>query len=120
MPPSNKLEAIRQVCKSLRDTYEELLHGCPSFFVTEGPYLMFLFNNPGDDRLTIWVAQPPGGQEALIKMNPKYFFRPPSTDKSDWVGIDLRSGISWIAIEALIVEGHDYVYWKRKRQPERL
>jgi hypothetical protein len=115
-----KLDSIRKICMSLPDTYEKVSHGCPSFFITEGQYLIFLLNNPGDGRLAVWVAQPPGGQEALIKMNSKFFFRPPYADKSDWVGIDLRSGIPGIGLEAIIVEGHDFVYWKRKRRKKQV
>jgi hypothetical protein len=112
---ATKLVDIRRICMSLRDTYEQFSNGHPTFFITEGPYLVFVSNHRGDDHPAIWVAQPPGGQAELLKVNPAFFFRPPAADKSDWIGIDLRSGVPPVGVQAIIVEGHDSVYWKRKQ-----
>ena len=108
---AKKLDDIRQICKALPDTYEQFTDGHPTFFTAEGrdplrPYVVCLYD---DDRWAIWVAQPPGGLETYLKMNPKFFFRPPDPKKSDWVGIDLRSRVPSIAITAIITEGHAFV-----------
>ncbi len=110
------LDRIRAICMALPETEEKISHGSPSFFIRSGHYCAWADNHHGDGRLSVWVAQPPGAQEALIAAEPKHFFRPPYVGPSGWVGINLNTGLDWGAVAAIIAEGHAFIAAKKRRK----
>lgn len=101
---------------ALPDTYEKVSHGAPAFFNASGQYLAYADDHHDDGRLAVWVAQPPGAQEALIGSDPKHFFRPPYVGPNGWVGINLNTGLDWGAVAAIVSEGHGFIAAKKRRR----
>ena len=83
------LERVRELCLALPETTERPSHGQPTFFVGSKTFVMYLDNHHEDGRLALWVAAPPGMQEALVEGEPEHYFRPPYVGHRGWLGLYL-------------------------------
>ena len=83
------LQRVRRICMALPGTTEKLSHGEPTFFVAKKVYTMFADNHHNDGHIAVWLSAPPGAQPALIRQNPKAYFRPPYVGVRGWIAIDL-------------------------------
>ena len=84
------ISRVRRLCMALQGTTEKVSHGAPTFFLKQGVYLMFVDNHHDDGHIAVWLATDHGTQQALIKSDPKKYYRPPYVGVSGWVGVDLR------------------------------
>ena len=84
------LKRVRRICSALAGTTEKLSHGEPTFFVEKKVYVMFADNHHNDGHIAVWLPQAPGIQAALIRENPKAYFKPPYVGVRGWIGVDLR------------------------------
>jgi hypothetical protein len=88
-------------------TVERESHGTPCFFVQDKKtFAMFADNVHDDGRLAIWIAAPPGAQEALIMADPLQFFRPPYVGVRGWIGVRLDKEPHWDRVAALIEDAY--------------
>jgi hypothetical protein len=70
---------------------ERLSHGAPTYFVRgKKTFVMCHDDHHGDGRLAIWVAAPPGVQDALVDQEPDRFFVPPYVGHRGWLGVRLE------------------------------
>jgi hypothetical protein len=83
------LQRVRRVCMALPGTTEKLSHAEPTFFVTKKVYAMFADDHHNDGHIAVWLPAPSGAQPALIRQNPKAYFKPPHVGVRGWIGIDL-------------------------------
>ena len=74
---------------ALPGTTEKLSHGEPTFFVAKKVYAMFADNHHNDGHIAVWLPAAPGAQPALIRQNPKAYFKPPYVGVRGWIGVDL-------------------------------
>ncbi len=90
-PPSAvPAERVRQIALVLPSVTERLSHGEPTFFVNDKKtFVMTVDNHHGDGIVGIWVAAPPGEQEARIHEDSSVYFRPPYVGHRGWLGIRL-------------------------------
>lgn len=84
-----QIRRVRRICTSLPGTTEKLSHGEPTFFLKKGVYAMISNNHHNDGHIAVWIPAAPGEQEALVKAQPKVFYRPPYVGVKGWVGIEL-------------------------------
>ena len=75
---------------ALPGTTEKLSHGEPTFFVAKKVYVMFADNHHGDGHIAVWLPAALGAQPALIRQNPKAYFKPPDVGVRGWIGVDLK------------------------------
>lgn len=75
---------------ALPGTTEKLSHGEPTFFVAKKVYVMFADNHHGDGHIAVWLPAALGAQPALIRQNPKAYFKPPYVGVRGWIGVDLK------------------------------
>jgi hypothetical protein len=108
-----QLERVRELCLALPETSERPSHGQPTFFVGKKTFVMYLDNHHDDGRLALWVAAPPGTQEALVDGEPEHYFRPPYVGHRGWVGVHLDKGLDWDAIAGAIEDTYLTVAPKR-------
>jgi hypothetical protein len=107
------LERVRELCLALPETSERPSHGQPTFFVRSKTFVMYLDNHHDDGRLALWVAAPPGMQEALVDGEPEHYFRPPYVGHRGWIGVHLNKGLDWDAIAGAIEDAYLTVAPKR-------
>lgn len=84
------LRRVRRICDALPGTTEKLSHGEPTFFVAKKVYAMFADNHHNDGHIAVWLPAAPGVQPALIRENPKAYFKPPYVGVRGWIGVDLE------------------------------
>jgi hypothetical protein len=73
----------------------------------------------GADHVAVWLAVPPGLQEALIQENPMRFFRPPYVGSKGWVGVRIDSRPDWKVVASVVRDAHGFVAASRSRPPVR-
>jgi hypothetical protein len=83
------LERVRKICMALPETMEKLSHGEPTFFVRKKVFAMFSNNHHNDGHVAVLLPAAIGVQAALIKANPKKFYRPAYVGVRGWIGVEL-------------------------------
>ena len=102
---------------ALPEANEKLSHGEPTWFAGKGKvFAMLDDHHHGAAHLAVWVPQPFGAQEALIRSDPKRFFRPPYVGVSGWVGVVLDLRPDWDAVAALVHDAYLNVATARLRK----
>ena len=84
-----QLERVRRICMALPEATEKLSHGEPTFFVRKKVFAMCSNNHHNDGHIAAWLPAAIGVQEALIKANPKKFYRPPYVGVRGWIAVEL-------------------------------
>ena len=85
---------VRAHCLAMPGVTERLSHGAPTFFTARGKsFCVCHDDHHGDGRLALWVAAPPGAQEAAIAEDPEVYFRPPYVGPRGWLGVRLDRGL---------------------------
>jgi hypothetical protein len=115
---SDAFAVVRRRCLGFEGVTERLSHGSPSFFAKGTPsrsgpcFVMCMDDHHGDGVLGLWIAAPPGAQEAAIADDPKTFFRPPYVGGRGWLGVRLDRSLPEAELLELLDEAHEAV---RKR-----
>lgn len=89
MPNEEHIGRIRRLCLAMPQTSEKLSHGEPTFFAGKRVFAMFSNNHHNDGHVAVWIPAEPGAQAALIRTDPKRYYRPPYVGPGGWVGIEL-------------------------------
>ena len=103
---------VRAHCLAQDGVTERLSHGSPTFFAPGSrgkSFCMCLDDHHGDGRLALWVAAPPGAQEAAIADDPEVYFRPPYVGTRGWLGVRLDRELPWEEVEDLLRGAWDSV-----------
>jgi len=74
---------------ALPETMEKLSHGEPTFFVRKKVFAMCSNNHHNDGHVAVLLPAAIGVQAALIKADPKKFYRPAYVGVRGWVGVEL-------------------------------
>ncbi|MEU8222528.1 MmcQ/YjbR family DNA-binding protein [Kribbella sp. NPDC048915] len=96
------LERVRGLCLALPEVTERPSHGEPTWFVRDKKTFVMYADHHHDDRLAVWMAAPPGVQEALVADDPEHFFRPPYVGHRGWLGVYLDVEVDWEHFEDLV------------------
>jgi hypothetical protein len=83
------LERVRRICMELPETTEKLSHGEPTFFVCKKVFAMCSNNHHNDGHIAVTLPAAIGVQAALVKADPKKFYKPPYVGVRGWVGVEL-------------------------------
>jgi hypothetical protein len=89
MPAEDHIGRVRKLCLAMPQSSEKLSHGEPTFFAGKRVFAMFSNNHHNDGHIAVWIPAEPGAQAALIRSDPKRYYRPPYVGPSGWVGIEL-------------------------------
>lgn len=111
----NPLATLRAIALALPEAVERESHGEPAWFVQGKRMFAMLSDHHHDDRLAVWVAAPPGAQEALVDEDPERFFRPPYVGHRGWVGVtlDLAEPVDDEMLAELITDAYRMVAPRR-------
>ncbi len=108
-----ELREVRRICLALPEVTERLSHGSPTWFAGKKTMVMYLDDHHGDGRLALWVAAPPGVQEAMVTQEPERFFVPPYVGHRGWLGVRLDRVPDWEEVDNIIEEAYRQVAIKR-------
>jgi predicted DNA-binding protein (MmcQ/YjbR family) len=108
--PAAIVERLRQQCLALPEANERVSHGEPTWFAGKGKVFAMLDNHHhGAEHVSVWLPQPRGVQERLIKEAPALFFKPPYVGPKGWVGVVLDTKPDWKRVDALIRDAYSFV-----------
>jgi hypothetical protein len=60
----------------------------------------------GDGILGLWIAAPPGAQQAMVGSDPETFFVPPYVGGRGWLGVRLDRSLDGDELRELLDEAH--------------
>jgi hypothetical protein len=107
---------LRRICMALPEANEKLSHGEPTWLAGKGKvFAMLDDHHHGAAHLSVWLPQPFGAQEALVRSGPERFFRPPYVGVKGWVGVVLDTGPDWREVARLVREAYLSVATARLR-----
>jgi hypothetical protein len=112
MATADPFEVVRAHCLSLDGVTEKLSHGAPSFFARGTPsrsgpcFVMCQDDHHGDGILGLWIAAPPGAQQAFVARDPDTFFVPPYVGHRGWLGVRLDRSLGGEELVDLLDEAH--------------
>jgi hypothetical protein len=90
-----------------------LSHGEPTWFVRGKKTFVSFADHHHDDRLALWCAAPPGGQQAMVASDPERFFVPPYVGGRGWLGVYLDVPVDWDEIAEIVEDAYRTVAPKR-------
>jgi hypothetical protein len=101
------LRRLRAISMALPEAVEKISHGEPTWFAGKGKvFAMFDSHHHGAEHLAVWLPQPLGVQEALIREDPDRFFRPPYVGPNGWIGVVLDDGPDWQVVATLVRDAY--------------
>lgn len=102
------LEQVRARCAGLPEVTERPSHGSPAWFVRGKRAFAYCWIDGHHDEGPphLWLAAPPGMQEALIEADPDVFFRPPYVGHRGWIGLWLALDSDWEQLADLCEEAY--------------
>jgi predicted DNA-binding protein (MmcQ/YjbR family) len=110
-------ERLRKICLSLPDANEKTSHGEPTWFAGKGKVFAMLDNHHhGSEHLSVWLPQPRGVQEQLMRSDPERFFKPPYVGPRGWVGVVLDTKPDWKRVAELVREAYVLVATAKLRK----
>lgn len=100
---SNRLTKLRSICMSLPEAREVEAWGAPTFRV-KTIFTMYSARNhhTGEDEPSAWIKSDIANQEALLRMGPDRFFKPPYVGPKGWIGLMLTDDTDWDEVRALV------------------
>src|SRR4051794_41796935 len=113
MATPDSFEAVREHCLAIDGVTEKPSHGSPSFFSRGTPsrsgpcFVMCMDDHHGDGILGLWIAAPPGAQEAAVASDPDTFFVPPYVGGRGWLGVRLHRPLPPDQPGELLDEAHE-------------
>ena len=99
---------VRRIALALPGVQERTSHGAPCFFIrNKRPLCYYHDNHRGDGRISLWFAATPDVQDAMLRIDPKRFFRPTTSSAGafdNWLAVFLDVGDppNWTEIAALL------------------
>jgi len=112
MATAEAFAAVRRHCLAIDGVTEKLSHGSPSFFARGTPsrsgpcFVMCMDDHHGDGIVGLWLAAPPGAQEAAVGSDPQTFFVPPYVGGRGWLGVRLDRALPHDELVELLDEAH--------------
>jgi predicted DNA-binding protein (MmcQ/YjbR family) len=100
------LTQLREICITMPAANERLSHGEPCWFVAKGRCFASFADQHHDNRVSVWLAAPPGIQEVLIASEPTKFFRPPYVGVKGWIGVYMDVPTDWDEVAELVLESY--------------
>jgi hypothetical protein len=102
------LERLRKICLALPEASEKIAWGEPTWRAPK-IFAQMDTHHHGAEHVAVWLAVPPGLQEALIEEDPRRFFRPPYVGSKGWVGVRIDAGPDWKVVASVVRDAHAFI-----------
>jgi len=106
------VERLRRICLALAGVTEKISWG-ELTWRTKKMFAQMDTHHHGAEHVAVWLAVPPGLQEALVQEDPARFFRPPYVGHKGWVGVRIDGRPDWKAVESVVRDAYHYVVSSR-------
>ncbi len=101
-------ERLRRLCRALPGVTEKIAWGELTWRGAK-MFAQMDTHHHGAEHLAVWLAVPPGLQEALVDEDPARFFRPPYVGSKGWVGVRIDGRPDWKIVASVVRDAYDYV-----------
>lgn len=102
------VERLRRICLALPNVSEKISWGELTWRIDK-IFAQMDTHHHGAEHVAVWLAVPPGLQEALIAEDPVQFFRPPYVGQKGWVGVRISGKPDWKSVESVVKDAHAFV-----------
>jgi hypothetical protein len=102
------VERLRRICLGLPGVTEKIAWGELTWRVGK-IFAQMDTHHHGAGHVAVWLAVPPGLQEALVDEDPALFFRPPYVGHKGWVGVRIDGRPDWKVVEGVVRDAHRFV-----------
>jgi len=112
------VERLRRICLGLPEVTEKVSWGELTWRMDK-IFAQMDTHHHDSDHVAVWLAMPPGMQEAMVEEDPASFFRPPYVGHKGWVGVRIDGRPDWKVVAGLVRDAHRFVTSSRARpRPE--
>lgn len=101
------VERLRRLCLALPGVTEKISWGELTWRATK-MFAQMDTHHHGAAHLAVWLAVPPGLQEALVDEDPARFFRPPYVGHKGWVGVRIDGRPDWKIVAGVVRDAYDF------------
>lgn len=101
------VERLRRVCLALPGVTEKIAWGELTWRAKK-MFAQMDTHHHGAPHLAVWLAVPPGLQEALVDEDPVRFFRPPYVGHKGWVGVRVDGRPDWKVVAGVVRDAYDH------------
>ena len=109
------VERLRRICLGLPGVTEKIAWGELTWRVGK-IFAQMDTHHHGSDHVAVWLAVPPGLQEALIAEDPERFFRPPYVGQKGWVGVRIDGRLDGDVLASVVRDAHEFITSPATRQ----
>jgi hypothetical protein len=109
------VERLRRICLGLPGVTEKIAWGELTWRVGK-IFAQMDTHHHGADHIAVWLAVPPGLQEALVEEDPVRFFRPPYVGNKGWVGVRIDGRPDWKVVAGVVRDAHDFITSSQTRR----
>jgi hypothetical protein len=109
------VERLRRICLALPGVTEKIAWGELTWRVGK-VFAQMDTHHHGADHVAVWLAVPPGLQEALVGENPVQFFRPPYVGNKGWVGVRIDGRPDWKVVAGVVRDAHAFITSSQTRR----
>ena len=102
------VQRLRRICLALPGVTEKIAWGELTWRVGK-IFAQMDTHHHGAEHVAVWLAVPPGLQEALIEEDPRRFFRPPYVGSKGWVGVRIDAGPDWKVVTSVVRDAHAFI-----------
>jgi hypothetical protein len=114
-PEDRAVQRLRRICLTLPGVTEKIAWGELTWRIGK-IFAQMDTHHHGADHIAVWLAVPPGLQEALIEEDPRRFFRPPYVGSKGWVGVRIDAGPDWNVVAGVVRDAHGFVASSQSRR----
>lgn len=98
---------LRRLCLALPGVTEKIAWG-ELTWRTGKIFAQMDTHHHGAEHVAVWLAVPPGLQEALVAEDPERFFRPPYVGHKGWVGVRIDGRPDWKIVAGVVRDAYDH------------
>jgi hypothetical protein len=102
------VERLRRICLALPGVTEKIAWGELTWRVGK-IFAQMDTHHHGAGHVAVWLAMPPGLQQALVDEDPALFFRPPYVGQKGWVGVRIDGRPDWKVVEGVVRDAHRFI-----------
>jgi hypothetical protein len=102
------VDRLRRICLELPGVTEKIAWGELTWRVGK-IFAQMDTHHHGAEHVAVWLAVPPGLQEALVEEDPVRFFRPPYVGSKGWVGVRIDGRPDWKVVAGVVRDAHRFI-----------
>src|SRR5262249_23322762 len=108
MAEDHAVARLRRICLALPGVTEKIAWGELTWRAGK-IFAQMDTHHHGAEHVAVWLAVPPGLQEALVDEDPALLFRPPYVGHKGWVGVRIDGRPDWKVVAGVVRDAHGFI-----------